>query len=214
MLSAKARGIARAGACTLLTALGASLFLDAQEADLTPPTASYEISCRLDTDKKVVEGTELLTWTNRTSRPAETLRFHLYLNAFRNTRSTLWKESRGEGRDGQLRESWGAIEILRMTLEDNTDLLPTLSFLSPDDGNPDDRTVAETRLSRPVLPGQTIRVSIDFRSRLPRVSRRTGYKGDFYLVAQWFPKLGVLEETGWNCHQFHAWSEFFADFGN
>ncbi len=214
MLSAKARGIARAGACTLLTALGASLFLDAQEADLTPSTASYEISCRLDTDKKVVEGTELLTWTNRTARPAETLRFHLYLNAFRNTRSTLWKESRGEGRDGPLRESWGGIEILRMTLEDNTDLLPTFSFLSPDDGNPDDRTVAEVRPARPVLPGQTIRVAIDFRSRLPRVSRRTGYKGDFYLVAQWFPKIGVLEETGWNCHQFHAWSEFFADFGN
>ncbi len=207
MLSAKARAIA-------LAALGAPLLLFAQEADLTPPIASYEISCRLDTEKKVVEGTELLTWTNRTSKPAETLRFHLYLNAFRNTRSTLWKESGGEGRSGPMKESWGSSEILRMTLEDNTDLLPGLAYLSPDDGNPDDRTVAEVRLPRPVLPGQTIRVAIDFRSRLPRVSRRTGYKGDFYLVAQWFPKLGVWEETGWNCHQFHASSEFFSDFGD
>jgi aminopeptidase N len=35
------------------------------------------------------------------------------------------------------------------------------------------------------------------------------------MVAQWFPKLGVFEgEAGWNCHQFHAASEFFADFGD
>lgn len=34
------------------------------------------------------------------------------------------------------------------------------------------------------------------------------------LVAQWFPKLGVYEEgRGWNCHQFHAWSEWYADYG-
>ncbi|MFL6280113.1 MAG: M1 family metallopeptidase, partial [Vicinamibacterales bacterium] len=29
----------------------------------------------------------------------------------------------------------------------------------------------------------------------------------------WFPKIGVLEDTGWNCHQFHAATEFFSDFG-
>src|SRR5256885_723577 len=42
------------------------------------------------------------------------------------------------------------------------------------------------------------------------------------MVGQWFPKIGVWEavgerrrtEAGWNCHQFHANSEFYADFGN
>ena len=35
------------------------------------------------------------------------------------------------------------------------------------------------------------------------------------MVAQWFPKVAVFEgEAGWNCHQFHAASEFFADFGS
>jgi hypothetical protein len=41
------------------------------------------------------------------------------------------------------------------------------------------------------------------------------------MVGQWFPKIGVYEAKGqrfattgaWNCHQFHANSEFFADFG-
>ncbi len=33
------------------------------------------------------------------------------------------------------------------------------------------------------------------------------------MVGQWFPKIGVWEDGGWNCHQYHASSEFYADFG-
>lgn len=33
------------------------------------------------------------------------------------------------------------------------------------------------------------------------------------MVGQWFPKMGVYTDLGWNCHQFHTNSEFFADFG-
>src|SRR4029077_4478296 len=40
-----------------------------------------------------------------------------------------------------------------------------------------------------------------------------GYKRDFFMVGQWFPKVGVWWKGAWNCHQFHATTEFFADFG-
>ncbi|HEU5250691.1 MAG TPA: M1 family metallopeptidase, partial [Thermoanaerobaculia bacterium] len=212
MSRAKGRSSLLALAGIALAALATRTALFA--APLTRPIASYEISCRLDAEKKTIEGTELLTWTNTTTRPAATLQFHLYLNAFRNTLSTFWRESGGEHRGNRLPESWGSIELTRMTLADGSDLLPALTYISPDDGNPHDRTVAEIQLPRPVGPGETIAVSIDFRSRLPRVSTRTGWKGDFFLVAQWFPKIGVLQEKGWNCHQFHASSEFFSDFGD
>jgi hypothetical protein len=57
---------------------------------------------------------------------------------------------------------------------------------------------------------------------MPQVFARTGYKRNFFMVGQWFPKLGVYEPAGmrgrlnggWNCHQFHANSEFYADFGS
>ena len=45
------------------------------------------------------------------------------------------------------------------------------------------------------------------RSRGPARSATT------IFLAQWFPKLGVLQDSGWNCHQFHAATEFFSDFG-
>ncbi len=207
MSAAKVRAIALA-----LCAGAASPLLFAQS--FPPPVASYQITCRLDAEKKTIEANEVLTWKNTTSHPAPTLRFHLYLNAFRNTLSTFWRESGGEGRDGRLPDSWGAVEITRMIGPDGADLLPAMRFIAPDDGNADDRTVAEVQLPRPVAPGETISIALDFQDRLPRVAVRTGYKDDFFMVVQWFPKIGVLQEKGWNCHQFHAWSEFFSDFGN
>ncbi len=214
MSSAKAAYLAAAlAAAALAPELTPAAF--AADAFPPPPVASYQITCRLDAEKKTVEGTQVLTWKNTTSRPARTLQFHLYLNAFRNTLSSFWKESEGKGRDGKPRpESWGSIEILRMTGAEGEDLLASLRYISPDDGNPHDRTVAEVIPTRPVAPGETVSIAMDFVSQLPRVVTRTGYKGDFFFVVQWFPKIGVFEETGWNCHQFHATTEFFADFGN
>ncbi len=54
---------------------------------------------------------------------------------------------------------------------------------------------------------------IKFKATFPEVIARTGYKRTFLLAGQWFPKVGVWWNGSWNCHQFHAMTEFFADFG-
>ena len=77
-------------------------------------------------------------------------------------------------------------------------------------------------LPQPVAPGASTTLDIDFFDQLPRVVARTGYYGSFPLIAQWFPKIGVLELPGergataprWNAHEFHLHSEFYADFGS
>jgi hypothetical protein len=68
-------------------------------------------------------------------------------------------------------------------------------------------------LTRPVNPGESIDIDLAWKARVPRTFARTGHVGDYYFIAQWFPKIGVLEDTGWNAHQFHLTTEFFADFG-
>ena len=56
-------------------------------------------------------------------------------------------------------------------------------------------------------------------SRLPSTSnclkswRELDTSANFYMVGQWFPKVGVWWKGAWNCHQFHNTTEFFADFG-
>ena len=93
------------------------------------------------------------------------------------------------------------------------DLTKQMKFVSPDDGNPDDKTVFEVQLPRPVAPGEDVVFKIKFHAVFPEVIARTGYKRTFLLAGQWFPKVGVWWNGAWNCHQFHAMTEFFADFG-
>jgi hypothetical protein len=182
---------------------------------LSPRIANYRITCELDPKAKTVTGEEILTWRNTSNEVVRELQFHLYMNAFKNTETTFMKESGGVMRGQRLKPGeWGYIDMESMTTADGTDLLATLEYIAPDDGNPFDQTVARVMLPTPIRSGQTIELRIKFVTKLPKVFARTGYSGNFFLVAQWFPKIAVYQEgRGWNAHQFHANSEFFADFG-
>ncbi|MEJ5367647.1 MAG: M1 family metallopeptidase [Bryobacteraceae bacterium] len=203
-----------------LILFAASLPLWAQWAR---PVASYDIRASLDAKAHVISGEQTLTWVNDSPDTVPTLQFHLYMNAFRNTRSTFFRESGGQLRgDRASEDGWGWIRVDSLRLEDGADLTSHLKCISPDDGNPDDCTVAEVPLPSPVRPGEAVRLRMRFTTQLPKVFARTGYRGDFHLAGQWFPKIGVwetrgfryAEKSGWNCHQFHANSEFYANFGD
>jgi hypothetical protein len=184
-----------------------------------PNRADYEIRARLEGSTKVLSGRETVSWTNHSQVAALDAWFHLYLNAFSNNRSTHLTQARGDLRGTKIEDGWGwsRVTAIRARLADGgrSDLLPSFRYRRPDDGNEEDRTVFSVDLPAPVAPGDTLVLEIEWEAQLPRVRRRTGYKDDFLLVAQWFPKLGVFEGVrGWNCHQFHMNTEFFADFGN
>lgn len=184
--------------------------------------ANYTIAARLDPKDKSVAGRQTLTWLNDSQDVITELQFHLYMNAFKNMKSTFMRESGGQLRgDRAERNSWGYIDLKRLRIEGGADLTKSIQFIAPDDGNKDDQTVIRVPLPTPVAPGGQIRLEMDFYTRFPHVYARTGFHGDFFLGGQWFPKMCVWEKAGtryaasagWNCHQFHANSEFYADFG-
>jgi hypothetical protein len=189
-----------------------------------PPVVEYTIQASLDPATHMVDGEERLIWRNPSGDAVSELRFHLYLNAFKNNRSTFVRESGGQlrgDRAGVKPQDWGWIEMSSVKTDAGVDLKPSLRFLQPDGNDPDDQTVIAVSLPAPVPPHGEITLRIAFRSKLPRVFARTGYVRDFHLVGQWFPKIGVYEHAGmrgrarggWNCHAFHANSEFYADYG-
>lgn len=185
-------------------------------AALESRVVDYDIEVALDPEAHKLDGRETVRWRNITSVATNEIWFHLYLNAFASSESTFMRELARDplGVSRTLDGGWGWTRLTRMALPDGTDLMPGLSFERPDDGNENDFTVARVVLPREVLPGESISIDLEFEARLPRVAFRTGFAGDFYMVAQWFPKIGVFEgEAGWNCHQFHVSTEFFADFG-
>jgi len=197
------------------------------ESLFPPPVHQTVLEATYDPETRGIDGHQRLRWRNSSSVPIEELHFHLYLNAFSSNRSTFMVESGGQMRGAEFGddENWGWIQVDSITLADGTDLKPGERFPTPDDDNPWDRTVAAYPLPRPLLPGEWVVVEIDFTAQLPSPPfARTGAheNGDYVLAGQWYPHVAVFEdagvrhreEPGWNAHQFHAASEFYADFGD
>jgi hypothetical protein len=193
---------------------------------LSDRTASYELEARYDPAKRHVTGTARLTWVNRSDIPQGTLWFHAYWNAFKNSESTFAREQRlggssRAGTGGSAGKDWGWTELRSARLPDGTDVRSTLRWEQPDDGNLADQTVFTLTLPTPVPPGGQVTLDLAWEARVPKLIARTGVHGKYTLFGQWFPKIGVLEvppQRGvraptWNCHQFHASTEFYADFG-
>ncbi len=188
-----------------------------------PPVHETTLEATFDPETRRIDGRERLRWRNTSSVPVPDLQFHLYLNAFSSSETTFMRGSGGAMRGSEHGgEGWGFIEVDAMRLPDGTDLAAVEEFIRPDDGNPDDRTVARYPLPRPVAPGEWIELDIEFTSQLPEPPfARTGTFQDYVLAGQWYPKIAVFEdagdrgraEPGWNAHQFHPASEFYADFG-
>lgn len=192
------------------------------EKPLSERIANYNISVKLDTTEHSLHGTQILNWKNTSSDKITELQFHLYLNAFKGDSTTFMKESGGRHRGFSKKDKvWGWIDVNSMRIVNGEDLTNKIEFYQPDDSNKHDQTVIRVPLAKPILPGENIELNIDFTSKMPNIFARTGYEKDYYLVGQWFPKIGVYEKAGqryaekgqWNCHQFHANSEFYADFG-
>ena len=170
----------------------------------------YRINSALDITTKIVKGEMNAYWVNNTTDKVTDVQLHMYLNAFSSNNSTYYKESGGD--PGSKDSDFGWIDINTITGKDGTDLTSMMKFISPDDGNPDDKTVLKIDLPKPAEPGDTVFLNVDFESKLPSKIIRTGYSDDYFFVAQWFPKFGVYEPAGmryaskggWNCHQFHS----------
>jgi hypothetical protein len=174
--------------------------------------ANYQIDARFDARGKVVRARQRLQWTNPGRSAVRELPFHLYMNAFQGPDTLFMRASGGVHRTAQAnRDAPGSIEVLAIFVNDGPDVRGSARFVGPD------QTVLEVPLAAPLLPGRTIEVTMEFETRLPQVLARTGYHGDFAMIGQWFPKVGVRAgapgaET-WHCEPFHANNEFFADFG-
>ena len=180
---------------------------------MSPRNASYRIDVRLDHASRALTGRETIRWRNIASGSATELQFHLYWNAWRDLDSTFMRERQlAPGFRPPREDAWGSIDVTRLTVG-SFDLTAHQRFLAPDDGNTRDRTVMAVTLPEVVQPNETIEVNVEWTAKIPRTFARTGYVGDYYFIAQWFPKIGVFEDGGWNTHQFHAATEFYADYG-
>lgn len=178
----------------------------------------YDIVVTLDQDCSRLDGQERVVWTNPGSTPVTEMFLHLYPNAFR-PGSTFLTESKGSRHGERIAQSnYGQMELSKVQSGGRG---LNCQFVQPDDGNEQDLTLVCISLPHAVGPGESIRLDIDFSVQLPEVFTRMGKYGEFVMAGQWFPKLAAYEtagtrgrsQDGWNAHQYHANTEFYANFG-
>jgi len=185
---------------------------------LSDRVTGYTFDVELDPEAKTVSGIMNAYWVNISENIVPDIRLHMYPNAFRSNKSTSSTES-GRSLRGSHEIDFGWVDILSIHDGKGADLFDSMKYIQPDDQNSNDMTVLQVILNEAAMPGDTVKLNIEFISKLPSKIRRTGFADDFFFVAQWFPKIGVYEpagmrfatEGGWNCHQFHSSSEFYAN---
>ncbi|ANM30368.1 hypothetical protein ABI59_13490 [Acidobacteria bacterium Mor1] len=201
-----------------------AVFAEPVELELPDTYLRYDIEVSLDPDSRGLSGRERIAWTNPLDQAVEAVPMHLYLNGFAHE-DTSWIRSSSQGvsalSDPRSDEAYGWSEPTRIEqqLDGGWQTVPWKP-ISPDDGNPYDRSLIELTLPRPVAPGETLVLRLDWQSRLPIPIARTGGYDGFFFVAQWFPKIAGLhpgaegEPERFSRHQFHGQTEFFADFAD
>ncbi len=185
---------------------------------LSTRVVDYAIDAKVDMKLKSLDATETLTYKNLTGQPLSEFPFHLYLNAFQ-PESTFTTEEhyqggvRGDRSSDYPAKKLGSVSIASIDADGMGNLSTEIRFIAPDDGNVNDRTVMMVALPHPVAAGESITFHLRFHDQFPESIARNGYKRDFLMGGQWFPKVGVFWHGKWNCHQYHSTTEFFSDFG-
>src|SRR6185503_14062806 len=101
--------------------------------------------------------------------------------------------SRGRHRDVEFSgQHWGWIDVSSIRIA-GEELRPKATV-----GPLPDETVLQVPLTTPIAVGAEVVVELAFTTQLPEVFARTGFQGPFTMIAQWFPKIGVLQDGAWH----------------
>lgn len=171
---------------------------------------AYTIRAKMDEDKNVIDGSELLYYWNNSPDTLKVLYFHLFQNAFiKDSRLyNLYIANKQKPKLGKYENQGLGIVITSMSVDYN----PVDIEL--------DNTVMKVRLRQPLLPGARAAIKVDFQTYYDNGSIRRrmkmydawGFK--HYNGTQWFPKICVYDRKfGWDTYQ-HLNREFYGDFGS
>ena len=191
---------------TVLTALLALFvsFAPSVPAQVSPsPRAAYwqqgvryEINARLDESRFELAGSEKIEYVNNSPDTLTTFSLHLYLTAFRP--GSRWSDADSVERRRRFNDlkdpdyAYNHVRNVRILGETVEPIYP----FAPDS------TIVRFVLPRPLPPGGSMKVAIDWDARPSTLPRRQGRRGRAYDFAQWYPKIVVYDKHGWEEHPF------------
>lgn len=169
----------------------------------------YKMDVTLLPLKHALIGDETIIYKNNSPDTLKRIYLHLYPNAYRSSRSVRATEAREfHQRLIPRKQDAGSIDIETFRiLSGERPAQKTLTAFEVND------TILSAQLPEPLPPGGEVTIQLSFNLKVRKFSGRAGYRGFQYDFAQWYPKMCVYDETGWNNQPFHYLGEFYGEFG-
>ncbi len=184
------------------------LLLAASDSTYWQQRVAYEISASLDEPRGVLSGRARIRYVNQSPDTLRDFYVHQYLNAFRpGSRWAAADSAEGRVRFQHMPDPDYAFErITRATVMG--------VVRAPDYPYAPDSTIAHWTLPRPLAPGDSGLVEIDWQARPSTLPRRQGRRGRRFDFAQWYPKVVVYDKYGWQDHPLYPAGEFYGEFAS
>jgi hypothetical protein len=180
----------------------------AADSARSPQRVAWHIEARLDDQAEVLSGRLRLHYGNNARQRLDTLWFHLHLNAFRPNSAWARRELQfGLRRFQDLTADEHAFERVHAITVGGTAVAPVYP-LAPDS------TVMAVPLPRPLLPGDSVAVDMEWTARPSTLPRRQGRSGRHFDFAHWYPRIAVHDSAGWQVQPLLPQGEFFGEFGS
>ncbi|SEP33488.1 M1 family metallopeptidase [Mucilaginibacter sp. OK283] len=179
--------------------------------------ADYVIDVALDDQKNVVSGTATIAYTNNSPKSLSSLWLQLEQNVFKKdsrgikSKLFLYKNPEEETADG-------GYDIQAVKLKDGA-ITGDIKYNIYD-------TRMELTLPQPLKSGQKVTFSVQYRYNFPQNYKNADFlvnrtdilptkNGNIYAVAQWYPRMCVLDDVeGWNTLTYLGNGEFYLEYGN
>lgn len=166
----------------------------------------------IDVNTNQFTGKQTIKYQNNSPDTLNRVFYHLYFNAFQpgsmmDVRSRTIADPDPRVRDrilGLQEDGIGYQRVVSLT-QDGASLEHTT-----------EETVLGVPLAKPILPGQSTTLVMEFEAQVPVQIRRSGRdnaEGIRYSMAQWYPKLAEYDEDGWHANPYIG-REFYGVWGS
>ncbi|MRJ07541.1 M1 family peptidase [Ornithobacterium rhinotracheale] len=186
--------------------------------------ADYKMDIKLNTEKHQYDGKMEVKYINNSPDTLRVVYFHLYYNAFQPGSLMADRLESIVDPDKRMLKNIGTKDSPKMVsgisqLKENEIGFQDIKSVQQNGENLDFKvygTILKVNLKNPILPKSTQTFNLEWTAQVPKIIRRSGRdtkEGIDYTMTQWYPKLAMYDQNGWNLQEYIG-REFYAPFAN
>lgn len=165
---------------------------------------SYNIDCTFSDNK--LSGVEKVSFYNDTENSFKTLKFNLFMNAFRKDAKYSAIDEKEKAKCFYDGENFGGIEINSVSEKDDKLVYSICG---------EDCNILTVELKNEIFPTESVEIVIEFITVLPRVIARSGINNKTVNLGNFYPILCGIENDGfYECVYYTNGDPFFSDVAN